>query len=93
MIIQSDNDRLILWSAFRYALGRMTYIVDVVAGEIKRNAHRLDSLDKKKMCDEIEEAISRGEAGQNCDIAVWQSVVDALSPNGVSLNGEKNGQA
>ena len=32
MKIENDDDRLILIAAFRYALGRMTYMPSVVAG-------------------------------------------------------------
>ena len=57
MKIENDNDRLILICAFRYALGRMTYIPDVVSEEIINNWNSLSKHDKKLIQKEIKEAI------------------------------------
>ena len=57
--------------AFRYALGRMTYIVGNVCEEISRCIGLIETRDLKLMRTEIEEAHSRGGLGMDCDQAEW----------------------
>lgn len=57
--------------AFRYALGRMTYIVGDVCEEISRCIGLIETRDLKLMRTEIEEAHSRGGLGMDCDQAEW----------------------
>lgn len=63
--------RLLILSAFRYALGRMTYIVPVVAGVIGESKDRLDSQAIDLIIQEIEETEKRDGLGMECDIDVW----------------------
>ena len=63
--------RLLILSAFRYALGRMTYIVPVVANVIGESKDRLDSQAIDLIIKEIEEAEKRDGLGMECDIDVW----------------------
>lgn len=63
--------RLLILSAFRYALGRMTYIVPVVANVIRDSKDRLDSQAIDLIIQEIEEAEKRNGLGMECDIEVW----------------------
>ena len=63
--------RLLILSAFRYALGRMTYIVPVVANVIGESKDRLDSQAIDLIIKEIEEAEKRDGLGMECDIEVW----------------------
>ena len=63
--------RLLILSAFRYALGRMTYIVPVVAGVIGESKDRLDSQAIDLIIQEIEDAEKRDGLGMECDIDVW----------------------
>lgn len=63
--------RLLILSAFRYALGRMTYIVPVVANVIGESKDKLDSQAIDLIIKEIEEAEKRDGLGMECDIDVW----------------------
>ena len=63
--------RLLILSAFRYALGRMTYIVPVVANVIRKSKDRLDNQAIDLIIREIEEAEKRNGLGMECDIEVW----------------------
>lgn len=63
--------RLLILSAFRYALGRMTYIVPVVANVIGVSKDRLDSQAIDLIIQEIEDAEKRDGLGMECDIEVW----------------------
>lgn len=72
-----DND-LLLFCAFRYALGRKTYIVDAVIDEIKNNLSKLNKNSKKAMIREIAEAIASGNAGMSIDVASWEGLLERL---------------
>lgn len=63
--------RLLILSAFRYALGRMTYIVPVVANVIRESKDKLDNQAIDLMIQEIEDAEKRDGLGMECDIDVW----------------------
>lgn len=63
--------RLLILSAFRYALGRMTYIVPVVANVIRESKDELDNQATDMIIQEIEEAEKRDGLGMECDIEVW----------------------
>lgn len=68
----------IIFYAFRYALGRMTYAVSTVAEFIINNLEDLDETDKNLIVKEIKEAIDEGNAGMQCDIDQWLKVVNAI---------------
>ena len=76
MKIETDDDRLILIAAFRYALGRMSYMPSVVAGAIEQCWAELTEHDQRLIKREIDEAIERGHAGMDCDIATWRRVLE-----------------
>lgn len=75
MKIKTDNDRLILLGAFRYALGRKTYMVSVLVEELERNWDSLEDYDKTLICKEIKEAIKEKRAGDSCDIESWNRIL------------------
>ena len=75
MKIENDDDRLILIAAFRYALGRMTYMPSVVAGAIESCWPELTEHDRRLIRNEINEAIERGHIGMQCDAATWGRVL------------------
>ena len=75
MKIGNDDDRLILIAAFRYALGRMTYMPSVVAGFIEQCWRELTEHDQRLIQSEISEAIERGHAGMDFDVATWRRVL------------------
>lgn len=68
----------VLFSAFRYSLGRRTYVVSETAKAIKMNVSRIQPKLRQRMIEEIEEAIRDGHAGMQMDIDQWQGVVEAL---------------
>ena len=70
------NERVVLLSAFRYALGRMSYVVSVVTEELIKNWDNLDSGEKEQIKSEIQEAIKNNNAGHRCDINNWEEVLD-----------------
>lgn len=76
MIMNSDDDRLILISAFRYALGRATYMPRVVADEIRRQWPNLSESDRNLFKREIKEAIKAGLAGMDCDVFTWEILLN-----------------
>lgn len=68
----------ILFYAFRYTLGRMTYAVSTVADEIIRHAHEINGKTRLTMIKEITAAIEKGQAGMDMDVKTWESVVAKL---------------
>ena len=65
-------DRLIAISAFRYALGRMTYMVDHTAGWLERNVDALQAHDRDLIIREIDEAGERDGLGMDFDATRWR---------------------
>ena len=76
MKIETDDDRLILIAAFRYALGRCSYMPSVVAGAITQCWACLTEYDQRLIKREITDAIERGHAGMDCDVATWRRVLE-----------------
>ena len=92
MKIESDDDRLILIAAFRYALGRCSYMPSVVAGVLEQCWDYLTGRDQRLIKREIADAVERGHAGMDCDVAIWRRVLalgDKNAENGVE---SKNGR-
>ena len=75
MNIETDEDRNILFFAFRYSLGRRTYAVDIVCDGLKRNWLELREYDRQQIKKEIQEAIDDRNAGDNCDIENWKEIL------------------
>lgn len=75
MKIETDDDRLVLIAAFRYALGRMTYMPSVISGQVKACWSELTASDRNLIKREISEAIERGCAGHKCDIDRWGEIL------------------
>ena len=61
--------------AFRYALGRRTGAVDIVVDHLTRHWPRLNRFDRNQIKKEIVDAIKRGDAGSDCDVTEWESVL------------------
>ena len=62
--------------AFRYALGRMTYVVQDVVEELLDHWDEFDAVDKEQIVSDINIAILAGAAGMDCDVRQWQRVLD-----------------
>lgn len=67
-----------IFSAFRYALGRATYIVHMTTDFIKNNTDLLTENDMKLMIKEITEAEERDWLGWEMDKVEWLSLRDFL---------------
>ena len=70
------NEVIVLFCAFRYALGRRSYVVGGVSEEIIKNWNKLNLGQRKLYIEEIKEAIEKGEAGDFCDIECWRRVLE-----------------
>lgn len=66
--------------AFRYALGRMTYIVSTVTDLLIKAAKdgTLDEVNRDLMAREIKRALDAGEVGMPCDQLEWQRLLNVL---------------
>lgn len=58
-------------AAFRYSLGRMTYVVRDCCDFLEDAAKDLEAVDLKLMIREIDEAVNRREAGMQFDVDRW----------------------
>lgn len=75
MKVQNPDDAMILIAAFRYALGRATYIVEHVVSFILHNWDQLGVADKNLIVREILDAKDRGAVGQDCDWTQWKRIL------------------
>lgn len=69
----------ILFYAFRYGLGRMTYAVSTISEYLIRHKEWLTERSKRLIIQEITKAIDNDEAGHDCDIESWKKLRDALT--------------
>ena len=73
------NQDILLFCAFRYALGRQTYVVSTVADIIKANWDHMPQSRRNLFRKEIEEAIEKGYAGSiNVDVPEWLSILHMI---------------
>jgi len=66
----------ILFYAFRYALGRMTYAVSTVVDELVKHWPDASYHFKELVVHEINKAIFHSKAGMSIDIAEWSRVLE-----------------
>lgn len=79
----ADND-IILFCAFRYALGRMTYVVGTVVEALVKAAPIMHDSDKEMYVSEIIEYYnSRGSIGMDMDTNAWKKLACFLDPTNV----------
>ena len=69
--------------AFKYALGRMTYITKTVSDILIKMNHKglLTYWTKEQMIKELEDAIENNKAGMDIDKQYWQALLTELTPN------------
>ena len=73
------NQSILLICAFRYALGRRTYVVGAIADIIKANWDHMSQSRRNFYRQEIQKAISDGRAGSvMIDIPEWMSVLHMI---------------
>jgi len=65
------NDQLVLICAFRYALGRATYVPSMIAEELESNWKEFDPWQQEQILDDIDKAVKLGYAGMDCDSKMW----------------------
>jgi hypothetical protein len=71
----SLDQEIVLFCAFRYALGRKTYVVSSVCNELMRVEHLLPWDFKYRTVKEIQEHQDEfGEAGMACDNDEWEYI-------------------
>lgn len=71
----SLNEEIVLSCAFRYALGRATYVVGVICEELQKNYHLLPISTKERISREIQEYQDEyGEAVWNFDNDQWNRI-------------------
>ena len=78
----------ILYSAFRYALGRKTTIVAHTVTEILNNWDKLDENDRKGMVKErFRYKDTHGNLGGKIDEIEWQRIIDKSVEEYIEKNG------
>lgn len=81
------TETIILLCAFRYALGRKTYVVSTVSEEILRRWDILTPADKILFAKEILEHEKRfGSLGMKCDAEDWNRIVKKAIEDGLIEN-------
>ena len=78
MNIKKNEFEDLIFCSFRYALGRRTYIVSTVAEIILKHKDVITNNTKHLMIKEILEAVEKNQAGMDCDVHMWKTVVDEL---------------
>ena len=69
---------IVVFCAFRYALGRMTYMPSIVAEFIQTNIKDIKTSDIRLMIKEIEEANEDNLLGMDFDVRMWLRLKDFL---------------
>jgi len=70
------NQDILLFCAFRYALGRQTYVVGAICDILKANWGHMPQSRRDMFKKEIEEAVSKGWAGSELiDVPEWKSIL------------------
>jgi hypothetical protein len=66
----------IVFCAFRYALGRSTYVVAEIVEYLADNWDEVPNYDKQIIKKEIRKAILNNKAGMLQDIRLWKEILD-----------------
>ena len=78
-VIGAEDGDVVLMCAFRYALGRRSYITGVLVDVICKEWGSISSNLKRTIKREISEAINDKKAGDGIDIYHWERIL-ALKP-------------
>lgn len=80
-LIPISDQENVLHCAFRYALGRQSYIVGFIQELIVATLPRLSEQTRQQMAREIREADTRGDLGcPHIDGPRWRTLADQLAP-------------
>jgi len=69
-----DED-ILLFCAFRYALGRKTYVVGTIVDILKNNWNSISPSQRKLYKEEIRDAITNNRAGMDMDVDEWNKIL------------------
>lgn len=69
------HHNLMVLAAFRYCLGRRTYMVSWCVEWLIMYWKEIDSHTKKMVVEEIKEAIEKHWAGDECDVDEWRKIL------------------
>ncbi len=64
--------------AFRYALGRMSYITGTITDLLIKEKDSIHKDAKQLICKEIRYALEHDEAGMDCDRIRWRGLLEVL---------------
>jgi hypothetical protein len=71
------NQDILLFCAFRYVLGRRSYVVFTICDILKANWDHMPVSRRAFFKKEIQEAIDGGRAGyEYIDVPVWKSILE-----------------
>lgn len=73
--LQQKDQEIVLICAFRYALGRSTYVSSEISHIIIGVWDDLSISYRELIQREIRDAIERDMAGMDCDVAEWEKVL------------------
>lgn len=73
------DEKTVLLCAFRYALGRATYMPLLIAAELEENWKEFELWQQKQIVDDINQAIEHDMAGHDCDKRMWAGFVNRVS--------------
>ena len=79
IVMQFKNDKLVLLCAFRYALGRATYMPSLIAEELERNWQEFEPWQREQILGDIDHAVKHDMAGMDCDKKMWSSFASRVS--------------
>ena len=72
--LNGDDCDLAVFCAFRYALGRSTYITEDISDLIINNIDNIEAITKCQIASEIVHALDTNNAGMKCDRYSWEKV-------------------
>lgn len=72
----TDSEELIYFGAFRYALGRRSYMPDTVSEEIMKHAKEFTLRAKTIFVKETSECLAEGWYGDACDKTTWSNFLN-----------------
>ena len=75
MKLETMDDHGMAVAAFRYCLGRMTYITATCQEWIRATWKQFDARDRELFIKETESALDDGRAGHYCDAIEWRKLL------------------
>ena len=81
MINNFGRDNLMVIAAFRYCLGRRTYIVSDCVAWLKEIWPLLEDRDRRLIKKEVDESLAMNRAGDSCDKDEWIKIMELDNEN------------